>query len=160
MGYPIPSYQTIARNSKMFSSVVRPQANGQVEAVNKVIKHNLETKLEDLKGRWIDKLPELLWVYKTTARSTTRETPFSLAYGYEAMVQMEIGARSLTRDNYDPEQNMILQQCELDYLKEKRCDSQLRIAMYQRRTARYFNSKMKTRRFWVGNLVLKKSFTQ
>ena len=36
---------------KLFSLVVWPQANGQVEAINKTIKHNLKTKLEDLKGK-------------------------------------------------------------------------------------------------------------
>ena len=45
--------------------------------------------------------------------------PFSLAYGYEAMVPVELGARSLRRDNFDPEQNMILQRRELDFLEEK-----------------------------------------
>ena len=84
-------------------SVMRPQANGQVKAVNKTIKHNLKTKLEDLKGRWMNKLPKVLWAYRTTARTTTRETPFSLAYGYKVMVLVEIGAGSLRRDNYDPE---------------------------------------------------------
>ena len=58
---------------KVFTSVVRPQTNGQVEVVNKMIKHNLKTKLEDLKGRWANELPEVLWAYRTTARSTTRE---------------------------------------------------------------------------------------
>ena len=46
----------------------------EVEAVNKTIKHNLKMKLEDLKGRWADELPEVLHAYKTTARSTTGET--------------------------------------------------------------------------------------
>ena len=46
---------------KVFSSVARPQANGQVEAINKTIKHNLKTKLEVLKGRWVDELPDVLW---------------------------------------------------------------------------------------------------
>ena len=93
--------------------VSRPQANGQVEVVKKTIKHNLKMKLEDLKGRWADELPEVLWAYRTTIRSTTRETLFSLAYGYEAMVPVEIGAGFLRRDNYDPEQNLILQRYEL-----------------------------------------------
>ena len=38
----------------VLTSVAQPQANGQVEAVNKTIKHNLKTKLEDLKGKWAD----------------------------------------------------------------------------------------------------------
>ena len=36
---------------KVFSLIERPQANSQVEAVSKTIKHKLKTKLEDLKGR-------------------------------------------------------------------------------------------------------------
>ena len=117
-----------------------------VEAMNKAIKHNLKTKLENMKGRRAYDLPEVLWAYKTTARSTIGETPFLLAYRYEAMVVVELGAGSL-RDNFDPEQNMILHRCELVFLEEKWRDSQLRVTVYQRCTTRYFNSKVKTTRF-------------
>ena len=71
---------------KVFTSVARPHANEQVQTVKKTIKHNLKTKFEDLNGRWVGELPEVLWAYRTTARSTTGETLFSLAYKYEAMV--------------------------------------------------------------------------
>ena len=86
---------------KVFSSVAQPQSNRHVKAVNKTIKHNLKIKLEDLKGRWANKLLELLWAYRTSARTITGETPFSLAYKYEAMAPVEIGAGSLRRENYD-----------------------------------------------------------
>ena len=46
---------------KVFSSIAQPQANGQVEAVNKAIMHNLKTKVKNLKGRWVDDLLEVLW---------------------------------------------------------------------------------------------------
>ena len=62
---------------KVFSSVGQTQANGQVEAVNKTFKNNLKMKLKDLKERWTNELPEVLWAYKTTARMTTGETLFS-----------------------------------------------------------------------------------
>ncbi|KAL5552053.1 hypothetical protein UlMin_002229 [Ulmus minor] len=42
---------------KHFSSVAHPQSNGQVEAVNKTIKNNLERKLNEAKGAWVDELP-------------------------------------------------------------------------------------------------------
>ena len=90
----------------VFTSVARPQANGQVEAVNKTIKHNLKTKLKDQKGRWANELLEVLCAYRTNAKSTTGETLFSLAM---AMVPVEIGARSLRRENYNPKQNETLQ---------------------------------------------------
>ena len=37
--------------TKAFSLVARPQANGQVEAVNKTIKHNLKMNLKNLKEK-------------------------------------------------------------------------------------------------------------
>ena len=42
---------------KSFSSVAHPQANGQVEAVNKTLKSSLKKKLEEAKGRWPEELP-------------------------------------------------------------------------------------------------------
>ena len=80
---------------KVFSSVAQPQANRQIEAVNKAINHNLKMKLKNLNGRWADELPEVLWAYKSTTKTTNGQTPFSLAYGYEAMVPVEIKDRSL-----------------------------------------------------------------
>ena len=44
-----------------FSSIAQLEANGQVEVVNKTIRHDLKTKLEDLKGRSADELPEGLY---------------------------------------------------------------------------------------------------
>ena len=37
--------------TKVFLSVVRSQVNGHVEVVNKTIKHNLKTKLKNMKRR-------------------------------------------------------------------------------------------------------------
>ena len=53
--------------------------NGQVEAVNKIIKLNLKTKLEENKRVWAEELPKVLWTYRMTSRTSMGETPFSLA---------------------------------------------------------------------------------
>ena len=116
----------------------------------------MKTKLEDLKGKWVDKLPEVFWAYKTTSRTLTGETSCSLSYGYEAIVPVDIEMSFLKRENYDQDENHLLQRHELDFLEEKRSHSQLRVVTYQRRTARYFNSKVKPRRFQAGDLVLRK----
>ena len=73
-----------------FSSPGHPQANGQVEAVNKIIKKNIKTKLENHKGAWADELPQVLWAYRTTARNSTGETPFSLTFGTEAVLPVDM----------------------------------------------------------------------
>ena len=56
--------------------------------------------------------------YGLTGRSTTGKTLFSLAYGYEAMVTVEIEVGSLRRENHNPEQNETLQRRELDLSKK------------------------------------------
>ena len=59
---------------KSFSTVVHPQSNGQVEAVNKTLKHNLKAKLESHKGAWLEELPHVLWTYQTITMTSTGET--------------------------------------------------------------------------------------
>ena len=62
--------------TNMYSTPAYPQGNGHVEAVNKVIVSGLKKRLDDAKGKWVKKLPHVLWTYRTTPRRSTRETPF------------------------------------------------------------------------------------
>ena len=88
------------------ASPTHPQTNAQTEAVNKVIKHTLKAKLEARKGSWADKLPEVLWAYRTTMRSSTGETPFALAFGTKAVIPAEITFTSPRVQLYSLEQNV------------------------------------------------------
>ena len=76
--------------NKDFSTPYHPQSDGQVEAVNKIIKFTLKRRLDTLKRRWATELPLVLWSYRTTARTATGETPFSMAYVVEAMIPAEV----------------------------------------------------------------------
>ena len=44
-----------------YSSPAQPQSNGQAEVTIRTLKVALKTKLEDLKGKWVEYLPEVLW---------------------------------------------------------------------------------------------------
>lgn len=77
-----------------FSTLVHPQANGQWEAANKVIKHYLKTKLDSHKGAQADKLRSMLQAHKMTSYSATRETTYFLAFRAEKVVPMKIGLLS------------------------------------------------------------------
>ena len=46
----------------------------------------------------------------------------------------------------------------LDLVDERREQSQLQVAAYQQKVARYFNSKVRERKFNVGDLVLRRVF--
>ena len=74
------------------------------------------------------------------------------------MISMEVGIPSLQCETYNPEENHALMCYELDLL-EKKCDLvALRTTSYKWRSERYFNSKIKERRFKEGDLVLRKVF--
>ena len=77
-----------------YSSPAHPQSNGQAEVTIRTLKAALKTKLEDLKGKWVEYLPEVLWAYRTTRKSATQETPFALAFGNEAVAPVEVGLKS------------------------------------------------------------------
>ncbi|XP_074337528.1 uncharacterized protein LOC141674727 [Apium graveolens] len=112
--------------------------------------------LEEKKGAWPEELAQVLWSYNTTPRTTTGETPFSLVYGCEAMVPVEVGSGSFRRDNYDSEANEVNHRPYLDMIEETREDAQIRVAAYQQRIARHYNSKVRARTFKVGDLVLRR----
>ena len=75
---------------QVFSSVEHPQTNGQVESANRVLLRGLKRRLEKAKGTWADEVPRIVWAYHTTPQSTTKETPFRLVYGSDAMIPVEI----------------------------------------------------------------------
>jgi len=72
---------------QVFASVEHPQTNGQVESANRVLLRGLKRRLERAKGTWAEEVPRIVWAYHTTPQSTTRETPFSLVYGSDIMIQ-------------------------------------------------------------------------
>lgn len=73
------------------SLVAHPQVNGQVKVTNEILLWGLEKRLDGAKRRWAEELPNVLWAYRTTHRSSTGESPFKLAYGTEAIIPVEIG---------------------------------------------------------------------
>ena len=115
---------------KSFSTVCHPQSNGQTEAVNKIIKHTLKTKLEESTRNWLDELSVVLWSNTTTLMSTTEESHFTLTYGCEAMVVMEIWASSFRRDNHNSEDNEVNKRLYLDLVEEMRALAQIRLTSY------------------------------
>lgn len=62
--------------------------------MNKMIINGLKKRLEGAKGNWVEELPNVLWAYQTTLRRSTGETPFSMTYGTEAIILVEVSLSS------------------------------------------------------------------
>nr|XP_027063007.1 uncharacterized protein LOC113689437 [Coffea arabica] len=110
------------------TSVGHPQANGQVGNANRTILQGLKTRLELAQFNWLEELLNVLWAYRTTPRTATQETLFSLTYGVEAVVPAEIGLPSPRTQNFVASSNEEKLRYSLDMLEAKREEAAIRMA--------------------------------
>ena len=139
-----------------YSSPAHPQSNGQAEVTIRTLKVALKTKLEDLKGKWVEYLPEVLWAYRTTCKSATQETPFALAFSTKAVDPVEVGLKSPRIELANIEHNEEVLHLNLDLLKERREQVLKGMENYHRKIARYYDQRVKPMSYKSGDLVLKK----
>ena len=139
-----------------YSSPAHPQSNGQAKVTIRTLKAALKTKLEDLKGKWVEYLPKVLWAYRTTRKSATQETPFTLSFGTEAVDSVKVGLKSPRIELPNIEHNEEALRLSLDLIEEKREQALKRVEDYHRKTARYYDQRVKPRSYKPGDLVLKK----
>jgi len=79
---------------QVFVSVEHPQMNGQVESANRILLRGLKRRLEKAKGTWAEEVRRIVWAYHTTPQTSTMETSFSLLYGSDGMIPVEIHENS------------------------------------------------------------------
>ena len=88
----------------------------------------IKIQLKGAKGIWLEELPSVLWAYRMTARTPTRETPFRLAYGSEVVILVEVGLISYRVGNHDKSGNNEALHLQLDLLDEVRATNEQRLA--------------------------------
>ena len=91
-------------------------------------------------------------------KNATGQTPFSLVFGAEAVIPTEMVISTARSSLRDLESNPEILCQELDTIDETRDAAKLRMAAYQQRISRAYNKNIRTRRFQVGDWVLRKAF--
>ena len=139
-----------------YSSLSHLQANGQAEVANQSLLKIIKTRLEGAKGVWLDKLPGILWVYRTTMRTPTGENPFKLVYGSKAIILVEVHMANHRVMKYQDEENKEQLHLNIDLIDKVRMDAEQRIARYKNLMARQYDEMVKLKHFNIGGLVLKR----
>ena len=93
--------------------------------------NGLKRRLEGIKGRWAEELPNILRAYRTTPRRFTGETLFSLTYGIEAVILDEVNLCSARVSEFALIESNKLMVKQLDLLEEYRESATIWLVEYQ-----------------------------
>ena len=141
-----------------YSSPAYPQSNKQVEATNKTIINGYKKRLVGAKGNWVEELLNFLWAYQTTPRRSKGETPFSMTYGTEAVIPIEVGLSSMRIADFTQSNNDEYMIGHLDALEKQREMVYVQLADYQQKLAQGYNKKVRPWEFMARDLVLRKGW--
>ena len=101
------------------SSMYHAPANGLTKAFNKTLCNLLNKVIGRTKRDWHKRISKELWAYRTTHRTLTQATPYSLVYGVEAGLPIESQIPSLRmaiQEGLTEEENAKLRLQELEAL--------------------------------------------
>ena len=118
--------------------------------------NGLKKRLDDAKGRWVEKLPHVLWTYRTAPRKSTGETPFSMTYGAEAVILLKNGFPTMRTSTFTSNGNDELLKKNLDLVEEWRENAMVQLAYYQHKLKQCYDMNVKLRPLAPRDLVLRK----
>uniref|UniRef100_A0A2N9FH89 Uncharacterized protein n=1 Tax=Fagus sylvatica TaxID=28930 RepID=A0A2N9FH89_FAGSY len=116
------------------SAPYRPKMNGAVEAANKNVKKILSKMTETYKD-WHEHLPYALCAYRTSVRTSVGATPYSLVYGMEAVLPVEVeipSLRILSQTQLEEAEWAQARYEQLNFIDEKRLAALCHGQLYQR----------------------------
>ena len=98
--------------------------------------------MEDWKRRWADELQNILWASRTTKRTATGETPFSMVYGTEAIIPTELSfpiAKTALTEAGKSRSNEKAKMLDLNLVEERREMAAVKMLAYQQKVAELYN---------------------
>ncbi|XP_009387549.2 uncharacterized protein LOC103974438 [Musa acuminata AAA Group] len=128
-----------------FSSVAHPQTNGLAEVTNRSILDGLRRRASVARSVWVDELPSILWSLQTTPKTTTGESPYSLAFGTEAILPPKVVFPTPRTENYEERTTIEGLRASLNMLEERHADVHLKALSYKRAVARIYTRKVHPR---------------
>ncbi|RVW92630.1 hypothetical protein CK203_041636 [Vitis vinifera] len=107
---------------------------------------------------WSEKLSFALWAYQTFFHTSTGATPYSLVYGMEAVlpIEIEMGSFRVALEQRIPKADWAQARLDqLNLLNKRRLRAANHVRAYQMKMGRAFKKWVKPRLLQRGDLVLK-----
>ena len=93
--------------------------------------NGLKKRLDGAKGKWVEELSYVLWTYWTTPHRSTRETPFLMTYGVDAVIPLETRFQTLKTSSFTLINNDRLLGKNLDLIEERKENDIVQLTYYQ-----------------------------
>nr|GEZ12921.1 reverse transcriptase domain-containing protein [Tanacetum cinerariifolium] len=139
------------------STAYHPQTSGQVEVSNRGLKRILERTIGENRASWSNKLDDALWAFCTAYKTPIGCTPYKLVYGKACHLSIELDHKAywaLKKANFDLAVAGDHRKVKLNELNELHDHAYENSLIYEEKTKRIHDSKIKNRVFNVGDQVL------
>ncbi|XP_020978017.1 uncharacterized protein LOC107636143 [Arachis ipaensis] len=149
-----------SRNINMVTSTLYyAQANGQVEAANKILINLIKKQIGRKPRTCHETLSQVLWAYRNSPRGSTGISPYKLVYGHDVVLPLKINRntlRILRQDDLPIEYFWNTMYDELSDLSQERVLALENMVRQKDNIAQNYNRRIKERCFSMGELVLKR----
>ena len=135
----------------MTSTPYYPKGNGQAGASIKRLLKILGKMTKENGNGWKEELPTALWAYRTAKSQATGASPFSLVYGTEVVILINLIRPAVKL----AEIAGILREDTLEIVEEMRDNAASYNRLYQANMKARHEGQVKERKFQVGELVWK-----
>ena len=137
-----------------------PQDNGQKEATNRMLLRILSKMVFDYGNDWRAHLADVLWAYRSSPKTATGFTPFSLVYGTNTISFTELvvpSSRVMQGSELEVDANMCAEarMANLEGLDEARDLAKVRSQRNYQKMANVYSKAFRVRIFVKGQMVLK-----
>ena len=93
--------------------------------------NGLKKMLDDVKGKCVEELSHVHWIYQTTPCRSTGETFFSMTYGAKVVIPLETRFPTLRTSSFTSSNNDRLLENSLHLIEERRENAMVQLAYYQ-----------------------------
>ncbi|KAJ8491679.1 hypothetical protein OPV22_013400 [Ensete ventricosum] len=109
-------------------------ANGLAEVTDRsILEGQRRRRVTDVLTTWVDELLSVLWVLRTTPKTLTGESPYSMAFGIEVILSSEVVFLTLRVEKFTPEASKAGLRENLNFVEKRRAEAHLRTHTTRRR---------------------------
>ncbi|GJU93577.1 reverse transcriptase domain-containing protein [Tanacetum coccineum] len=153
--YGVPATIITDNETQLINDPFRSWAEGL--GIKLVSTSGIKTRLHQEGGAWVEELPNVLRAHRKTPKTTNGETPFSQAYGTEAVIPAKIGIPTRRTIQGSDKENEEALGLNLNLLEERRDIVAIREARRKLQVEKYYNHRVHHKQFKVGEFVLQKN---